>query len=81
MPGSNLSFCGGRHRGKEPPISRAELHYIENSLAAIEMMFDERFPISNSGVRHQHVKNLHNHHFDHRGQHGKGARGHSSLVC
>jgi hypothetical protein len=72
-------FCGGRHRGKEPPISRAELHHFENSLvAAMERMFDERLPISNSGARHQRVKNLHDGHFDHRGQHGKGAQGHIS---
>jgi hypothetical protein len=79
MAGPNPRFCGGRHRGKEPLISRAELHHFENSLvAAMKRMFDERLPISNSGVRHQHVKNLHDGHFDHRGQHEKGARGHSS---
>jgi hypothetical protein len=79
MAGSNPSFCGGRHRGKELPISRAELHHFENSLvAAMERMFNERLPISNSGVQHQRVKNLHDGHFDHRRQHGKGARGHSS---
>jgi hypothetical protein len=32
MAKSNPIFRGGRHRGKEPPFSRAELHHFENSL-------------------------------------------------
>jgi hypothetical protein len=34
----------------------------QSLVASMERMFDEHLPISNSGVRHQRVKNLHDGH-------------------
>jgi hypothetical protein len=64
MAGPNSSVCG-RHRGAQETLApQDELQEVQTSvLQAMERMFDERLPISNSGVRHQrvpaapHVKN------------------------
>jgi hypothetical protein len=42
MVGSNSSVHSGNHGDGEPPISRAELHHMANSLMeAMERMFNE----------------------------------------
>jgi hypothetical protein len=45
MVGSNLSVLGGNHGEGEPPVSRAELHHMADSLVeAMERMFNEHLP-------------------------------------
>jgi hypothetical protein len=45
MVESNSSVHGGNHGDGEPPISRAKLHHIADSLVgAIERMFNEHMP-------------------------------------
>jgi len=45
MAGSDLSVRGGHHGEQEPPVARAELHQLQNSLLeAMERMFNERLP-------------------------------------
>ena len=45
MAGSDSSVHGGNHRDEEPPVARAELRQLGNSLLeAMERMFNERFP-------------------------------------
>jgi len=45
MAGSDSSVHGGNHGDEEPPVARAELRQLENSLLeAMERMFNERLP-------------------------------------
>jgi hypothetical protein len=45
MAGSDSSVRGGRYEDEEPPVARAELHQLQNSLLqAMERMFNERLP-------------------------------------
>jgi hypothetical protein len=47
MVGSNSSVHAGNHGDGEPPISRAELHHMADSLVeAMERMFNERLPMT-----------------------------------
>jgi hypothetical protein len=51
---SNSSVHGGNHRDGEPPVSRAELHHMADSLVeAMERMFNERLPMT-GGQRLHH---------------------------
>jgi len=55
MTGSNLSIHGNRHGEGEPPVARAELHQMANSLLqAMERMLDARIPADGKRApRHQ----------------------------
>ena len=45
MARSDSSVHGGNHGDEEPPVARAELRQLENSLLeAMERMFNERLP-------------------------------------
>jgi hypothetical protein len=45
MVGSNSSVHGGNHGDGEPPVSRAELHHMADSLMeTMERMFNESLP-------------------------------------
>ena len=59
MVGSNSSVHGGDHRDEEPPVVRAELRQMANSLLAVmERMFNERLPAAGGrGPQHQHEDN------------------------
>jgi hypothetical protein len=51
---SNSSVHGGNHGDGEPPVSRAELHHMADSLVeAMERMFNERLPMT-GGQRLHH---------------------------
>jgi len=54
MTGSNSSIHGNRH-GEEPPVARAELHQMADSLLqAMERMLDARIPADGQKApRHQ----------------------------
>ena len=55
MAGSDLSVRGGHHGEQEPPVARAELHQLENSLLeAMERMFNEHLPTAGGrGPHHE----------------------------
>lgn len=59
MARSSLSVHGGNHGDEEPPVTRAELRHMENSLLeAMERMFNERLPaVGGRGPRRQHKDN------------------------
>jgi hypothetical protein len=55
MVGSNSSVHGGKHGDREPPISRAELHQMADSLIrAMERMLNERLPTTGGRRLHHH---------------------------
>ena len=56
MSGSNSSIHGSRHGEEEPPMARAELRQMANSLLeAMERMFNERMPANGQRApRHQY---------------------------
>jgi hypothetical protein len=58
MVGSNSSVHDGNHGDKEPPVSRAELHQMADSLmGAMERMFNERLPaIGGRRLHHRDLK-------------------------
>ena len=54
MAGSDSSVRGGHHGEQEPPIARAELHQLQNSLLeAMERMFNERLPAAGGRGPHR----------------------------
>ena len=54
MAGSDSSVRGGHHGEQEPPVARAELHQLQNSLLeAMERMFNERLPAAGGRGPHQ----------------------------
>ena len=55
MTGSNSSIHGDRHGEEEPPVARAELRQMADSLLqAMERMLDARIPADGRRVpRHQ----------------------------
>jgi len=59
MAGSNSSGHGGNHGDEEPPVARAELRQMANSLLeAMERMLNERLPAAGGrGPQHQHEDN------------------------
>jgi len=80
MAGSDSSVRGGHHGEQEPPVARAELHQLQNSLLeAMERMFNERLPAAGGQGPHQEESGDENSGFgngfhDHFGN-GHGARG------
>jgi hypothetical protein len=56
MSRSNSSIHGGRHGEEEPPVARAELHQMADSvLEAMERMLDARIPAyGRRAPRHQY---------------------------
>jgi hypothetical protein len=51
MAGSDSSVRGGRYEDEEPPVARAELHQLQNSiLQAMERMFNERLPAAGGRI-------------------------------
>jgi len=58
MTGSNSSICGDRHGEEEPPLARAELRQMADSLLqAMERMLDARIPADGwRAPRHQFDK-------------------------
>jgi hypothetical protein len=62
MVGSNSSVHGGKHGDGEPPVSRAELHQMADSLmGAMERMFNERLPMTGARRLHHHDPEGFNH--------------------
>ena len=54
MAGSDSSVHGGHHGEQEPPVARAELHQLQNSLLeAMERIFNERLPAAGGRGPHQ----------------------------
>jgi hypothetical protein len=55
MAGSDSSVRGGNHGDDEPPVSRAEMRNMANSLVeAMERMLDERLLAARRRVPHHH---------------------------
>ena len=60
MAGSNSSIHGGNHGDGEPPVTRAEVRHMANSLVeAMERMLDARLPTE--GGRGPHRRHEENH--------------------
>jgi hypothetical protein len=62
MAGSNSSGHGGNHGDGEPPVSRAELHQMADSLVgAMERMLNECLPTTGGRRLHHHNPEEFNH--------------------
>ena len=60
MAGSDSSVHGGNHGDGEPPVTRAEVHHMANSLVEVmEKMLDARLPTE--GGRGPHRRREENH--------------------
>jgi hypothetical protein len=59
MAGSYSSVSGGNHGDDEPPVSRAEMCNMANSLVeAMERMLDERLPAARQRAPHHHDESI-----------------------
>ena len=78
MAGSNSSVHGGNHGDEEPPVARAELRQMANSLLeAMERMFNECLPAAGGrGPQHQHEDNHREEFGDENSGFGNGFRDH-----
>ena len=55
MAGPDSSVRGGNHGDEEPPVSRAEMRNMANSLVeAMERMLDDRLPAARRRAPHHH---------------------------
>jgi len=97
MVGSNSSIHGGNHGDGEPPVTRAKVRHMANSLVeAMERLLDARLPVEGGrGPHHRHEENHREesgdensgfgHGFDHfgdgHGGHGGGRRAGFDNQC
>ncbi|KAG2606049.1 hypothetical protein PVAP13_4NG161471 [Panicum virgatum] len=74
MAGSDSTVHGSHHGEQKPPVARAELHQLQNSLLeAMERMFNERLPAAGGRGPHQHDRHRGAGHDGghHRGRHNR----------
>ena len=87
MARSDSSVHGRNHGDEEPPVARAELHQLGNSLLeAMERMFNERLPAAGGRGPHQEESGDENSGFgngfhDRFGKDRKSTRLNSSHAC
>ena len=77
MAGSDSSVRGSHYGEQKPPVARAELHQLQNSLLeAMERMFNERLPAAGGRGPHQENSDGHGGNgFHDRFGNGHGGRG------